>query len=188
MLTAGRQSLLDRIAGVIRLESWVFRDIAGDPNATWQAVLVVALAALANGIGRLGGGLGGLLGGILSALVGWGVFCIAAWLIGQRVAPWSAPTPSRLVRLVGFAQAPKLLAVFGFLPLVGWFFGAVAALLFLVVAIVALRIAFEIDFVRAIVIGVAAIAVSEIVLLLLRAIFGLGGMLLGVAAFAGHAF
>jgi hypothetical protein len=188
MLTAGKQSFVDRVAGVIRLESWVFRDIAGDTNATWQALLVVAPAALANGIGHIGDGFGGLIGGILATLVGWGVFCVAAWLIGQRIAPWSAPTPSRLVRLVGFAQAPKLIAVLGFLPLVGWFFAAVAALLALIVAIVAIRIAFEIDFIRAIAIGIAAIAVSEIVLLVLRAIFGLGGIFIGALAFIGHAF
>lgn len=188
MLTAGKQSFVERVTGVIRLESWVFRDIARDSNATWQALLVVALAALANGLGHIGGGFGGFIGGILTTLVGWGIFCVAAYLIGQRLAPWSAPTTSRLVRLVGFAQAPKVIAVLGVFPLVGWFFGAVAALLALVVAIVAIRIAFEIDFVRAIAIGVAAIAVSEIVLFVLRTIFGLGGILIGALAFIGHAF
>jgi hypothetical protein len=188
VLTAGSQSFVDRVAGVIRLEPWVFRDIAGDQSATWQAALVVALAALANGIGHLGGGFGGLIGGILATLVGWGVFCVAAYLIGQRLAPWSAPAPSRIVRLLGFAQAPKLIAILGILPLVGWFFGAVAALLALIVGVVAIRIAFEIDFIRAIAIGVAAIAVSEVVLLLLRAIFGLGGILIGALALVGHGF
>ncbi|HEU0113401.1 MAG TPA: YIP1 family protein [Thermomicrobiales bacterium] len=188
VLTAGKQTFGERLTGVIRLESWVFRDIARDPHAMWQALLVVALAALANGLGHIGGGFGGFIGGIVAALVGWGVFCVAAWLIGQRLAPWSAPPPSRLVRLVGFAQAPKLIAALGFLPLVGWFFGAAAALLALIVAIVALRIAFEIDFIRAIAIGVAAIVVSEIVLFVLQTIFGLGGVVIGALAFIGRPF
>ena len=179
MLTAGGRAFGQRVAAVVRLEPDVFREIGRDVDATGQALAVVALAAIANGIGHGNEGLDGALLAVVSAVVGWVAFSIFAWLVGSAFAPGSGATLGRVFRLIGFAQAPKLIGALAFLPLVGWLFGLAGALLFLVVAVAALRSAFGVGLPRALLIGLVALVASEFVLWVLRVALHLGGAVLG---------
>ena len=85
-----------------------------------------------------------------------------------RMAAWSAE-----------AWIARAIGALAFLPLVGWLFGLAGALLFLVVAVAALRSAFGVGLPRALLIGLVALVASEFVLWVLRVALHLGGAVLG---------
>ena len=44
-------SFVDRVIGAIRLEPATYEEVEHDTDATWQAALVVAVAAIFSGVG-----------------------------------------------------------------------------------------------------------------------------------------
>ncbi len=59
--SASRGTIIDRMLGAALLEAETYQEAAVAPSLRNQAVLVVAITALAAGVGNLGGGLTGLL-------------------------------------------------------------------------------------------------------------------------------
>jgi hypothetical protein len=108
--------------GAARLRPQTFEEVEADSSATYQALLVVVLVALATGVGGLGvGGVRGLIGGVAIALVGWALWAGITYLIGTTLfrtaethANWG-----QLARTLGFAQSPGIFKVFGLIPGVG---------------------------------------------------------------------
>lgn len=132
---------VDRMIGAARLDPATFEAVEHDAQAMPQALGVVALAALAAGIGAVG--FGGLfaLGGVIAALLGWAIWAGLIWLIGTKLLP-EAQTDAdwaQVARVTGFAQAPGLLRLFGFLPLIGGLVVLVANIWMLVAMVVAVR-------------------------------------------------
>ena len=64
------RTFADRFIGAARLTSAIYEEVEADKTATGQAMLVVALASVAAGIGLTGEGTG-LLVGTVAALFGW---------------------------------------------------------------------------------------------------------------------
>jgi len=172
--------LIDRMIGVARLDPQTFRDIEHDTDATPQALVVVVLAVIASAIGALGGDQGGIIGQALMAVVNWIVFSLVAFYVGSTffATPQTEVTLGQVLRLVGFAQAPKLLGVLGFIPLLGPIIGLVAAVWFLVAAVFALREAFEFDEARAIGTAVVSIVVMLVVGIVVAVVLGVTGGIL----------
>jgi hypothetical protein len=113
--SSGR-SFMQRLGGAVRLDPGAFDEIAASPSALVQATTVVLAAAAARVVGVSGittstdAALNGLRVLILwpaASVVLWGV---ANWF-GHRVGL------GPLLRVVGFAMAPLMLAVFQALPL-----------------------------------------------------------------------
>ena len=65
------RSLLDRMRGAALLEIATYEEVEHDESLTRQAALVVAIVAIARGIGGLNEGTQGIFIGILLALLGW---------------------------------------------------------------------------------------------------------------------
>ena len=65
------RSLLDRMRGAAFLEIATYEEVEHDESLTRQAALVVAIVAIARGIGGLNEGTQGIFIGILLALLGW---------------------------------------------------------------------------------------------------------------------
>ena len=174
----------DRVIGVLRLDPHAYEEIERDESATTQALTVVVLAALAQGIGALfsKGGFG-LIGALLQGVLGWVVFSVIAYFVGTTLfaTPATSATIGQVLRTVGFAQAPKLLVILGFLPIVGGIIALVAWLWFLAAAVVALRHALDFSIERAIGTALIALVGWGIVGIILGAIFKTGGAILGVA-------
>jgi hypothetical protein len=119
--------LLKRILGAARLDPQVYDEVASDTRATPQAVLVVALAGLATGIGFFGSedDLGFVLfRGVAEGLIAWGVWAITSYFVGTTLFRSREPNATanwrQLVRTTGFAQSPGLLRVVAFIPYVGF--------------------------------------------------------------------
>lgn len=168
---ASPRSFLERVLGVIRLDAAVFDEVEHDPSAMGQAALVIALAALAQGVGGItSGGVAALIGGLMAGFLGWFLGAGIVWLVGVKVYEHTSDY-GELLRTIGFASAPQLLLVLGVLPL-----GPLRALLHLgvavllvVVYVVAVRQALDVSTGRAIwVCGVAVLINFLLAALLMR--------------------
>ena len=147
-----RGRLVERIIGALLLDRHVYAEVSATPTANGQAFAVVLLSGLCNGLGltwRMGGF--GISVGVGASLLSWFVwtaviFTVAA-LLGQRDRSRS------LLRALGFANAPAMVLLFGFVPLVGDLIRVVVVCWLLAAAVVAIEGVFEISRRRAIVIA-----------------------------------
>lgn len=139
-------SFTQRLLGAARLDVATYEEVESDAGATGQALGVVALAALAAGIGVLGyGGAAMLVTGLIASIIGWVLWAALIWLIGTKLLP-EAQTQAdwgQVARTTGFAQAPGLLRVFGIVPVLGPIVVFAASIWMLVATVVAVRQALD---------------------------------------------
>lgn len=110
--------MVSRMKGAALLDVATYEEVEHDLDATGQAAGVVFLVALAQAIGGADRGLvaAGVAG--VAALGGWALWAGVTYFIGTRLFSGSA-TWGELLRTLGFAQAPGVLAILGILPLLG---------------------------------------------------------------------
>lgn len=135
-------SLIDRMKGAALLNVDTFEEVEHDQDATLQAATVVAMVAVAAAIGASPLGLIGALKSALAALVGWLIWAGITYLVGDKLFGGTASW-GELLRTLGFAQAPGVLLVLGFVPLIGWILTFVVPLWMLVAAFIAIRQALD---------------------------------------------
>jgi hypothetical protein len=149
-----RTTMIDRILRAIRLDWAVFREIAVDESATMEAGIIVVvvsfLSAIGTGIASEGFFLAFILSWLLSVFVGWIGWAIITYFVGTMMFQGKTDIPE-MMRVLGYASAPKLLGVFGFIPCVGWIFSLAGWILSLIAGILAVREAMEFDTANAIV-------------------------------------
>src|SRR5262245_42416437 len=165
MQTSPSGSLIDRMMGAARLDVATYEEVEHDTSATMQAAIVVVLAAVAAGIGALGDGATGLIGGIVGGIVGWIVYAAATYLVGTKLlaAAQTEADLGQLLRTIGFARTPGILNVVGFVPVLGWIVGLVAAIWVIVTTVIAIRQALEMTTWRAIATAIIALILDAIV-------------------------
>jgi hypothetical protein len=134
--------MIDRMKGAALLDEQVYEDVETDTTATGQAAGVVVLVAVAQAVGAAGLGIAEMIGTMVAAVVGWLVWAGVTYLIGDKLLGGTA-TWGELLRTLGFAQTPGLLAVVGFVPVVGTLARLVASVWMLVAGIVAIRQALD---------------------------------------------
>ena len=142
----GTHSMVDRMIRVCRLDVHIFEEVEADTSATRQALLVVALVALATGIGSAGtGGLGDIAVGIVVAVAGWAIWAWTVYLIGTKILPAHETQANwgQLARTLGFAQSPGILKVFGAVPTVGAIILLVVSVWMFVAMVIAVRQALD---------------------------------------------
>ena len=111
-----------RIVGALKLDAHTFEDIERDPAAMGQAVGVIALAALAGGLGNLWSlGFGAMLLGIIASLVGYVLWTVVVWAVGTKLMPDPATKADlpETFRTIAFAAAPGFLNVVTIIPFLG---------------------------------------------------------------------
>jgi hypothetical protein len=176
--------MVDRILRAIRLDWTVFQEIAEDESAMSQAAIIVAVVTFLSSIGTaigvlIGGGAFGravlsffgdwIINGILIGWIGW---AIITYFVGTAMFQGKTDVPE-MMRVLGYASAPKLLGLLGFIPCVGWIFALAGWLLSLIAGVIAVREAMEFETSQAIVTVVIGVIVA-IVLSLILSLFGLG--------------
>ena len=141
--------MIDRIIGVYKLDVNTFEEVEADESATTQAAIIVALVALFAGISAFTAAnfantlldnfsqfgdselpLGDLMaqaqispfGAFIQAFIGvfiaWIVAAAVTYFVGTSVFNGVA-TIGEMLRVIGFAQAPRFLALLGFIPCLG---------------------------------------------------------------------
>jgi hypothetical protein len=135
-----------RISGVLALNAATFEEIESNPTITAQAVGVVVLASVASGIGA------GLFGGpillvrtAVAALVGWVMWAAVTYVVGTKLLaePGTRSDMGELLRVIGFAYAPGILGVLGFIPILGPLVRLVVAFWVLAATVIAVRQALD---------------------------------------------
>jgi hypothetical protein len=115
-------TLQERVIGALRLETKTFEEVESDQTATGQAALVVVAAAVAAAIGAAGGGFGAIMVTLVAALVGWVIWALLTFFIGTKLLPEAGTHADlgQMLRVLGFAAAPGLFGILGFIPFLGW--------------------------------------------------------------------
>lgn len=150
--TVGRP-MLERMKRAALLDSHLYEEVEADRTATGQAAAVVAIVAVAQGIGAAALGLGGMIAGIMAALLAWLVWAGITYLIGDKLLGGTA-TWGELLRTLGFAQTPGLLGILAFLPLLGGLIRFAVAVWVLIAGIIAIRQALDFGTGKAILTGI----------------------------------
>jgi hypothetical protein len=168
-------SFVERVIGAIRLDPATYEEVEHDTGATWQAALVVAVAAIFSGVGSSGGQPRGLLGGVLAAVIFWAIFALFAYVVGAYLlrGPQTSATFGEVLRALGFSYAPSLIAILGLIPGIGFLFAFIAAVWSLIASVIALRQALEVSTGRAVAVVVVAFLAMFVVLAVIVAIFGI---------------
>ena len=172
----GTNSFSNRIIGVLKLVPTTYREIADDKAATKQAAIVVVLATIAGAISGIRDGGEGVIGGLIGALISWIIFAFVGWFVGTKIlgAPESPEGLGRLLRTTGFAQAPNLLLVLFFIPVLGVIAALVAFVWSLITGVLAVREGLQVSTGKAIVAAIVASILIGAAFFLIASVIGAG--------------
>lgn len=170
--------MLDRAIRAAKVEPALYEEVERDENATTEAATVVAIAALASAIGAgisaASGGAGALIGTFLLtlilALVGWVVWSYVTFFVGTRFMGGTA-TPGELLRTIGYAQAPRVLNILGFIPVLNILIGIIVFFWSLWASFVATRQALDLDNSKTIITVIISAIIYLIIIFAVTAIF-----------------
>ena len=119
----GRMSrFLNRFLRAVKLDVSLYQEIVMDGGAMNQALIVVFIYSMASAYGTFGRtGVTGINIGMVTTLLGWYVWAFSTYMVGARFLPEAQTQPDRkaLMRALGFASAPGVLRVLGFIPGLG---------------------------------------------------------------------
>ncbi len=172
--------MLQRIIGVLKLDVNTYEEIEADTSATSQAAMVVAIVAIVGGL--IGGGISAALGGsfigsflstLLTAFLGWFVWSFVTYFVGTTLFGGKADM-GQMLRVLGFAQAPGLLAI---IPVCGSFVGWIWTL---ACTFIAIRQGLDLDNGKALATAVVAFIAVFIVSALIGLVLGAIGLTAGV--------
>jgi hypothetical protein len=135
----------DRVIGAAMLRVHTYEEVEADRSATGQALAVVLVASVAAGIGGLATGTFGLLRLSVAAILGWVLWAALIYFIGGRLLPEASTKVDvgELLRTSGFASAPGILRVLGFIPIVGGVILFVVSIWMLIAMVIAVRQALD---------------------------------------------
>ena len=168
-------TLAERMVGAARLDAGTYEEVEADTGATGQAALVVVISSICLAIGaRLGAGPVGLVLMSVFRLIGWYVWALVAFLVGTRLLPGSKTEADvgQLLRTLGFASAPGVLAIFAVIPGLGSAINVVVGIWMLVAMVIAVRQALDYDSTA------RAVGVVVIGFILYLVVAGLAGMVI----------
>lgn len=158
--------MIDRILRAIRLDSTVYREIAEDQNAMSEAAIIVVIVAVLSAFGRaIGSGnffLTLIVTLLTAILVGWLLWAVLTYFVGTALFKGKSDIPE-MMRVLGYANAPNLLGVFGFIPCVGWIIALLGLILAFIAGFMAVREAMEFDTGSAIVTVLISWVISVII-------------------------
>ena len=171
--TIGTSPIVERAIGIARFSQPYYRDVAGDPGATLEAALVVVVVAAATGLGGITAGFGGFFAGVVWAVIRWLLFTAAAWFLAREFFKTRPEGDiGGLARVLGYAQAPGLLAIVGFIPLLGWSLAAVGNIWLVLTVVVALRYVLKLSFGQSFLTAIGAWIAAGILAALLAFVLG----------------
>jgi hypothetical protein len=136
-------TFVDRMIGAARLDSHAYEEIEADEKATLQALAVVVLSAVANGVGRGEDVLA--IGIAVQALFMWVIWAGLSYAVGVYLIPEPQTNANlgQMLRTIGFAASPGILRFFRFIPFLGPLLSFVVGIWVVAAMIVAIRQALD---------------------------------------------
>ncbi len=146
--------IINRALRAALLDREFYQDVNQKTGLNQEALLVVVLVSFASGISAflaslvLGKSLmGAILGSGIMIAVGIGNYFIWAYsthFIGTDMFQVEVD-PGQLLRVFGYASAPRILSLFGFIPYLGPLLDLAGSVWALVSGLIAARIVFDLD-------------------------------------------
>ena len=136
----------ERMIGAATLDVHTYEEVEADATATTQAMVVVVLSSIAQGIaGLTQGGVLGFVVGAVGALIGWFIWAFLVYIIGTKLLPepQTRSDLGELLRTTGFSASPGLLRVLGIIPLLGGLVMIAVSIWMLIAMIIAVRQALD---------------------------------------------
>lgn len=136
----------ERMMGAATLDVNTYEEVEADKTATIQAMGVVVLSSIAQGIGSLAlGGGAGFVAGAMGALIGWFIWAFLVYIIGTKMLPepQTRSNLGELLRTTGFSASPGLLRVLGIIPFIGGLIMVAVSIWMLIAMIIAVRQALD---------------------------------------------
>jgi hypothetical protein len=171
-----------------KLDASLYEEVEADEGATTQAIIVVILSSVCSGIGTAigsalaGHGTGaigiGLFGGLVSALIGWFIWSFITYFVGTNVFGGMASFVE-LLRTIGFSNAPGVLLLFSFVPILGGLISAAVWIWSLVAMVVAVRQALDFSTGKAILTCIVGWVVTIVLLIVLGILLAIPLFILG---------
>ena len=135
-----------RMMGAATLDVNTYEEVEADTTATTQAMGIVVLSSIAQGIGSLAlGGGAGFVAGAMGALIGWFIWAFLVYIIGTKMLPepQTRSNLGELLRTTGFSASPGLLRVLGIIPFIGGLIMVAVSIWMLIAMIIAVRQALD---------------------------------------------
>jgi hypothetical protein len=142
----GMSVLIARMVRAARLDPSVYEEVEADKTTMRQAVSVVVLSSIAEGLGNAGrGGIGWFVVTAVAALLGWYVWSFLIYIIGTKILPGPETEADygELLRTIGFASSPGIIRALGFIPGFHKIVSLIAALWMLAAMVIAVRQALD---------------------------------------------
>jgi hypothetical protein len=170
---------------VFRLDASVFREVAEDQNALTEAAIIVVVVTFLSSIGTAIGALIGDVGfgsaivsffvnWIVAVLIGWIGWALLTYFIGTALFQGRTDIPE-MMRVLGYASAPRLLGILGIIPCLGWIAALIGAILALIAGVIAIREAMEFDTGKAVITVLISWVISFVITFAIGLVIG-GGM------------
>jgi hypothetical protein len=153
------RSMTERMLGALRLRVDVYEEVEADEKATGEAAFIIVATSLVSGAvnGVLTGTSSGFFGA-LGSFLGWVFYAWIAYIVGVKLFPGPQTKSSwgEIARTLGYANTPRFLIIFEFVPGLAALTRTVVALWVLITTVVALRAALDVTTGRAIWIAIAS--------------------------------
>ena len=137
---------LDRFFRAAKLDAALYKEVADDVRMMNPALIVVFIYAMAAAFGSFGRtGSTGVNIGMITTLLGWYVWVFMAYIVGARFLPETETKPDRkaVVRAMGFACAPGVTRLLGFIPDLGGVAVVIASVWMIAAAMAAVKQALD---------------------------------------------
>lgn len=139
--------MIENAIRAARLDVDFYNTIEHDKSYTGQAAIVVIIVNVLSGIGTfwsLGGNFfGAVIGGAVGGIIGWLIWAGITQFVGTRLFEGTAEY-DEMLRVLGFAQAPRALGIIPYL-------GFVALIWSLIASVIAVREGLDFDTGKAII-------------------------------------
>ncbi len=165
--------MLDRIMRAVRLDRTLYREVADNPAYMNEAVIIVVVVSLLAAVGQLiTGGFGAYIIQVINGILfGWVLWAVVAYFVGAKFFGGRSSVPEML-RTLGYANAPRVLGLLGFIPCVGWVFAFAGWILSIIAGVIAIRESMEFDTTKAVITAVIGFLVFLVVSILVAIFMG----------------
>lgn len=138
-------TLVNKMVRAAKLDPSLYEKVESDPSAMGEAMTVVAISAVAAGVGAIRGGVLPALVAFIGAFVGWYIWAWLTFLIGTKMLPepQTKADLGELLRTLGFAASPGVLRAAAIVPVIGSLIAFLASIWMLVAMVVAVRQALD---------------------------------------------
>ncbi len=134
--------MIDRILRAIKLDKTLFSEVARNEFLLGESLIIVLLVAVVSGIGNMLNAdqpVVALITEVMnSVLFGWLLWSVVAYFVGTAFFGGKASI-NEMLRALGYANAPRLLNFFAFIPCIGWIFALLGGILSLIAGVIAIR-------------------------------------------------